>query len=639
MSMPSMAAANSRPFVAWNRTADAICAIALLALWLVCRPYRGVRHDALYYSGQVLARLLTDRLGTDLFFAYGSQDKYSLFSTLVAPLVQRFGIGPTELALLLLCNALFAIACWNLIQSWFPRPVCWAAMMLMAGLPHTYGGLGAFAYSEPFLTARSFAEPLALFALAQLLRGRLALAVVLALLGAAFHPLITLPLLFIGWGVLVQQRRSWAWAALLLAVPFVLALAGVTPFTALLQRFDDAWFSVLKGPNQSVFIEHSNMLDWAPLAFDMLVLALALRVGAVVPVLRQLILAVLAVAVVSTVVWGVGADLAHNVLLTQLQLWRAYWPLHLLGVVLLPTLAATYWQRGWIGRWCVAALGLAAVAVLSNWDTGWLCVVWALLALGAEVGKVQVSRAIALAAITVSVLATLLVSARVLLMTQQTVDRFPDRFGHVVPAMIVVGLPVVVGLLALGCVRLAVLGPGTRACAAVLAAAAVVFGAGVWDQRSAWQLRLEADPTTTRPIFDADVPPEAVVYWDGSLIEPWLLARRANFFDSDQGAGLLFNRSTAIEFGRRARVVAGFRLQRELCATVAALAAGRGEAPGECAISPESVADVCRATPHPDFLVFGTSVALPEIARWQYTPARSNSPGHSFHLYACARLQ
>lgn len=627
----------ARPALAWSRGADWICALALLALWLVCRPYRGIRHDAVLYTGQVLAKLLPDRVGTDLFFAYGSQDKYSLFSPLMVPLVQRFGVGPTELVLLLLCNLLFMAACWCLIRPWVSRPLGWAALLLAAGLPHTYGGLGAFSYSEPFLTARSFAEPLALFALAQLLRGRLALAIGAGLLGAAFHPLIALPVFVVGWGVLIQQRRAWSWAGMLFIAPIALAFAHVAPFTGLLQIYDDAWFAEIRQPNSMVFMGSASVLDWAPLAFDVLVLALCLRIASLPQVLRRLAIAILVAVFAFTVAWGLGADVLHDVLLTQLQLWRIYWLLHLVGVLLLPLLAADYWQRGWVGRWCVAALALAAVAVLSNWNTGWMCLVWALLALAADFGKARISRATAAAAIAASAATVLLISARVMLTTQQAVGLFPDRFGHVVPAMILVGLPLGVGLIALAFVRLAGGPRGARVVAALLAVAAVGCGAGVWDQRSAWQLRLEADMAIT-PAFEANIPDPAVVYWDRSLVEPWLLARRANFFDFEQGAGLLFNRRTAIEYGRRERAVAGFELQRELCATVAALG-DPGRAPAECPMSAESVVEVCHATPHPDFLVFQTPVALPEVARWQDTSAGANAGAHTFHLYSCDRLR
>jgi len=625
------------PRLAWSRTADWICAAGLLGLWLITRPYRGVRHDAILYTGQVLARLLPDRIGTDLFFAYGSQDKYSLFSTLMAPLVARFGIGPSEWVLLALCNLLFVLACWHLMRPWFGRPLCWVALLLVSVLPHTYGGLGTFSYAEPFLTARSFAEPLALLALSLLLRGRPVAALGFALLSAAFHPLILLPVLVIGWGVLVQQRAAWLWLATLLVVPVGLAFIGVAPFGALLQRFDAHWFAVVQAHNANAFIATNTILDWAPLVFDVVVLALSLRVEAIAPVLRQLIVSVLASAALFTVLWGVGADLVHDVLLTQLQMWRICWPLHLLATMLLPTLCVACWRRGWVGRWCVAALALAGVAVLSNWATGWVCIVWALLALLADFTQAKVSRATAMMATAASLVAMLAISARVAQVTQMAVDRFPDRFGHVVPAMIILGLPLASALLVLALTGLAAWGAPGRAAAAALAAAGVLFGVSVGDQRSAWQLRLE-DPAAAS-VFEAEIPAQATVYWDDSLIDPWLLARRASFYSREQGAGLLFNRATAVEFDRRQQAMMPFEIQRALCGVVAERAVQAGATPPPCVMPPESVAAVCRATVHPDFLVFEAPLGLPEVAEWHDMQPGQAGAGHSFHLYSCAGLR
>ena len=67
----------------WTPASDWIAAIALLAFWLIARPYRGVRHDALLYLGQALRRLMPDRFANDLFLQVASQEKYSFFSPLM----------------------------------------------------------------------------------------------------------------------------------------------------------------------------------------------------------------------------------------------------------------------------------------------------------------------------------------------------------------------------------------------------------------------------------------------------------------------------------------------------------------------------------------------------------------------------
>ena len=59
---------------------------ALLAVNAVALPYRGVIHDSQLYAVQVMNRVENGAYADDLFFRYGSQDKFSLFSVVAAPL-------------------------------------------------------------------------------------------------------------------------------------------------------------------------------------------------------------------------------------------------------------------------------------------------------------------------------------------------------------------------------------------------------------------------------------------------------------------------------------------------------------------------------------------------------------------------
>src|SRR4051812_43722218 len=64
----------------------------LLLLNSIFMPYVGMIHDAQLYSGLVVNRIDPRVLGGDLFFQYGSQDQYSLFSPLMTPLVLILGV-------------------------------------------------------------------------------------------------------------------------------------------------------------------------------------------------------------------------------------------------------------------------------------------------------------------------------------------------------------------------------------------------------------------------------------------------------------------------------------------------------------------------------------------------------------------
>ena len=616
---------------------DAAALIVVVAMWLITRPYRGVRHDAIFYLGQVLHHLTPERFSSDLFFLYGSQDRYSLFAPVFAPLMARFGIGATEAVGVLVFNALFLFGCWKLTRTLASRPLRWAAMLLVAVLPHTYGGLGAFSFAESFLTARSVAEPLALLALWQLISGRALAGAVLVVLATAFHPLIALPVLMIGWVHLVLQRRAWLWLLAVVALVAGLGAFGMAPFDQLFNRFDPEWFKIVRNENEKAFLGAYSLLDWAPAAFDALALVLFARRTASSTLARLTWATLIGVAVLS-LLSAIGADLLHDVLLTQIQLWRVYWPMHLLAVLVLPWVMSDYWQRGWVGRWCAFALALAGLAVMSNWQTGWVCLLWALAALAADHWQAKIARTTALAAILGSVVTMLAISFKVARVTLQAVDQSPDRFADANATLIILGLPAIGGALALGVLWLLRHGTRERVLALVLGLVALGYGASMYDQRSDWQRRLESTFDAGPPAFDDVIPPTASVYWDGDLIEPWLVGRRAQFFSAWQGAGSLFNRGTAIEFARRQHVFAGVETQKELCTTIAALRGQPGGPAPVCATTPEVALEPCTASDHPDYLVFATPMSVPAQAVWRYTPRAKGLPDKTFYLYQCSAL-
>src|SRR5947207_3334034 len=65
----------------------------LLALNALARPYVGLRHDSQMYCAQVLNRVEPGAYADDLFFRYGSQDQFSAFSALAAPLAAHMPVA------------------------------------------------------------------------------------------------------------------------------------------------------------------------------------------------------------------------------------------------------------------------------------------------------------------------------------------------------------------------------------------------------------------------------------------------------------------------------------------------------------------------------------------------------------------
>ena len=78
----------------------------LLALNALARPYAGIAHDARLYSAQVLHQLEPESYSDDLFFRYGSQDQFSIFSRVAAPIVNLLGLQAAFFAIYFLFNGL-----------------------------------------------------------------------------------------------------------------------------------------------------------------------------------------------------------------------------------------------------------------------------------------------------------------------------------------------------------------------------------------------------------------------------------------------------------------------------------------------------------------------------------------------------
>jgi hypothetical protein len=232
--------------------------VSLAVLWISTHPYVGLVHDARLYAVQALHRLDPQRFAEDLYFAFGSQDSFTVFSAIYAPLVGTFG-SSTAHALL----TVFGHVLWISSLLWLTRtlfgPTRAALLATAAAIvlnPH-YGGLGLFGYAEPFATPRVFAEAFVMLALAGALRGQRVLAVGALMLGGAFHPLMALPGMALVFLVLANRDRRLWWAlAPLAGATVVLVMVGVEPFGRATRFVDDEWFSIMLERVPYVLLSH-----------------------------------------------------------------------------------------------------------------------------------------------------------------------------------------------------------------------------------------------------------------------------------------------------------------------------------------------------------------------------------------------
>ncbi len=612
-------------------------ALWIAALWLMCRPFRGIRHDAILYVGQAFNSLWPGQLSSDWFFLTASQDRYTIFTPLMARAIEAVGLQSAEIGLLLTFNALFLWATWLLLGE-LPTMLRWAALVFLAALSHTYGGEGAFAFAEPFLDARSLAEPLGLLALALLLRGRLAWSVLALVATLACHPLVAVPVAAVGWLVLCLDDRRWLWLGLsLVAVP-LLGLANVGPFGAVLQTFDAAWFREVRSVDSQCFLLDWDIADWAPVILDLALVLQASRLLAGTR-LARLGMATAIASVVLTVVWFLGADLGHNVLLTQLQLWRVYWILHLLALCLLPVLLDHYLRQGDAGRWLASAIVLACVAVQSNWDTGWVGCAWLAIVFVAFARGVKLSSAILRLATLGTLAMCALITAFVYLKTREAVAS-SGAFGETSELSLVFSLMLVSAAVGVGGLLVLRSARGvSRWAFGAVAVAALAFGVRAWDQRSPWQTYIERSYASAVHPFEGLIPQGASVFWDGPTLQTWLLLHRPSFFSLNQASGLVFSRGASMEYARRSRPFKEQAYLEKRCQELSGMKAmGLVHGTLDCRLPVKVMKDYCApANGGAAFLIFDWARPEGLVGSWKFEGGPPASPT-TYYLYDCSKL-
>jgi hypothetical protein len=598
---------------------------------MLARPYKGLRHDGIFYIGQVMLHMWPDVFKNDLFFKYGSQDQFSIFSSLLERLYQLGGVPVTQVLVLVVCGLSFM-----LLLAWALRPIespleRWAGLATVAVFSHLYSANGTFAFTEAFVTARSMAEPLALAGLVLVLRGRLVAAGVLLLLSAAAHPLMALPAVAVAWVYLSLSNRRWLWALALLPLPVVLGLLGVKPFDDLFVRFDAAWWKSVSVANVHVFMLNWDVSDWQILIIDAGVLWLAMR--SLAPPLAQLARALLLASAGLLALSAIGADLFHDALLTQLQLFRVLWLTHLFALAFLPAMLWRRWNAFEGSRLPALSLAAAMLAANSRWPAGWALIAWAFLVealvrsgrpVTPRLDRVaSVATALAIAVLTVAI------------PSKTLIDFSEGGAAMTLPNYALALMTVPTISMALAAALYFGWAAGKRSRAAAVAVALILAGYGVthWDRRDDWNRYVEDSIFREHP-FDKFIPRQAQVLWNDDRLTSWMLLKRANFVSSAQGAGFLFNRGTAIEFQRRAPAMGTLKMQKEICAVMQGVS--NSDEAVDCSPTPEALEDICRIPQGPDFIVLSDKVPKGEVAEWTFnSPTRKQT----FYLYDCSKLR
>jgi hypothetical protein len=628
-----------------NLFSKAALPLLIATLWLTTRPFLGIVHDARFYMAQALHALDPARFADDLYFKFGSQDQFSVFGKLTALLIPTFGLGPTA-ALLTFGGGLLWLLCLIYLVSTLirDRRFRFLAIAAVLALPNIYF---IFGYGEPFATPRLFAEALTLAALGALLRNRILWAFAILLIAAAVHPLQTLPGIAFAFIYLATARPVW-WAAVIAGTIAAVGLSftGVRPFADLLVAFDPVWFAIVKIRDAQCLI-----MEWPFDAYLRVVSLAALIVLALVFAEkrdRRFLAVALAVGLGGLGCTLIGADLAHNLLITEIQPWRSIWLLMVIAYICtVPAFARVFRESGSIDPILITLLVGAGELVLSGvsvpaiFGATPLIVVGTVFAVERHYRQQPLSllgRVLCFIAITVSlVFVGAIVGSQIYTLFRVWPEYTATKLASFAFMLFLLGVIFVT-------IRDSrdgwTVGRHLRWVAPGLLALALLG----WDARTPWARFVETSAPAP-PSLTALLPQDASVYWEGGLEMLWFRLKRPSYFSCEQGTGAVFFREAALAFDQRAR---GFSPLHTIDFQRSMLCPGL-DAPRRTGRTLESLRAACALEPPLDYVVLLQPVENAPGKTWTspvpFRDVYASDGGivsprtDTFHIYACRELK
>jgi hypothetical protein len=557
--------------------------LALLAN-AVFQPYLGLFHDARLYAFYLESRLEPEQgFDQDLYLLYGSQDRYSLFSFLMLPLVRLIGLDVGMFVVYVLSKALLYWGCQRLIRALTRDDMLTAVIVLFfAVAPVPFGGNEVFHVNESFLTPRLIASGLVLLGLERALAGKILLPAALFLGAMAMHPLMGVGgvLTWVLWWLFGYLKWWQLTGALVLSLAASVGVLAYEPVgTHVFGHMDDAWREI----NLQIcfFIKPTEWTpeDWARMAWD----ALIVMTGAwtFARQCSRFLWAVLAAGLIG-LVWSLVGVETHYLLLIQTSPYRTLWLLEFVAAPVGFMAVAALWKRGTTPARC-ASLALllyntderdfslrtalfvlllaAALGTLIVWHRGlgrkpahadwvWLC------------GRNTFLAGIALLVTFAGLVLWVGVQTGGAPLHPASLLRVLGYINARLVCLLVVCQAAGVFGAALGYARRFRIG---------LAGSAVAYLAVLsYLQASPWYLtRFVPEERHTEFVADylrergEGAAPAPCVYWNTDIDRVWFRLRATSYVTIYQMAGCAFNRATAEEGKRRVHLVGRFEADAE----------------------------------------------------------------------------
>ncbi len=561
--------------------------VFVLALALIISPYTGIRHDSTLYLGQALLYLNKITFSKDLFFQFGSQAKFTLFPELIGTLLTSIRPDHLFLAATLLAKILFLMSSASLIKAIYQDKLYNPyALFCLIIIPSYYGSYWIFSYNESFFTGRSIAEPLAIWSLSYLIRGRTKKAAATFLLSALIHPLQAIPVLLAGWFYLVKCRKI-KYATPVLVACIIISATKLEIAPQLLNQYDETWKEWILEPNKHVFLREWGLVAWTYISLDFIIIGLAFKL--LEKREREIAFSFVLAAAFGLFISLLTADILEIVSFTGAQLWRAHWTLHWLAVSLCPIL---FFHLAANDKKKIIILAFAITNTYLPSDSFWtplasilsIFVFFTIKQIRAHAREVF-ENALVLALI-----------FGILLTTATSVNRIIQfnniSLGELRIDSILLKSPFFVffALALLPYIKGSDFTKKITIIAGTLSLSVFAYALVNFDSRSQWTRLIESS-SFKQPFHN--IPKAAQVYWPEELLGIWLVINRPSYITDQQQAGLLFNRQTAEEAYRRRQALSIINVQKEICQSIASF-----DRNWSCAPTAETIADICEASQH-----------------------------------------
>lgn len=598
------------------------CALVLSCLLVAAmsHSYRGIVHDARLYTLQALGRLEPSSLGMDVFLRFGSQDRFTIFTSIYAAGIHA--VGPDAAAATLTVALQFAmiVAAFVLARTVLPSSYALLGLGVMVSLPGDYGAEQIFTYIESFVTPRMAAECLVLLGMAAALANRRMVALALLVSAALFHPIMaTAGFVSFAYRYTAFSNLRIAGSAAIFGAAMLLGAATLMP-VGQWGRFDQAWLGLVMNRSPYLFLQNWSLNSWGTAAVS----ATTLLLGTITlpeSRCRSLCKIVLATALSGFALTLVAVDMLHLVLFAQLQPWRCQWLATVVAALVLPSIMSVMWRIGAAGR--AVALILASAWIFGSGE-------YALLACAAAIA----CRLLAPKA-TADQIRLYFYGAcgmTVIALIWRTAVNFTFAYSHSLDEHLAAplrhlisfchdGMIPIIAIVAIGWFLRS---PGIMrpliVCAACITAGALILPAIA----AQWTVN-QFSPSLIEQYapWRAVIPTGAQVYWPQSPEYSWILLHRPNYVSGAQSAGMVFSRAAAIELKRRAESLQEF---------VPPDAVTRWDA-GESSplYSMQQLQGICLLGAF-DFLVSSTDIGVAPVA---IQPGKSALDPKAFKLYRC----